>query len=312
MHRRVKGTMTMEAAVIMPIFIIVIMSFTTVLHIIYVQMCVQSAIDYVGMSIQAKGIVYDYIYSTTDRVLDDTKHSITDMILNGTGLPDNELFGEALDWSFSQLRDAGVNKVFDVMVEEEVNRQLKTLDADYSCIVGGLSGIEYGDSSIVSNEGDFEIVAKYKVKIPIFFSRNIKFKISQGIRAKMFGGSITMPNIKNDEEIADADQTQITVYITEHGDVYHRSKDCVYLTNRMIKEKLSEMVDKRNNSGGKYYMCERCGSETPLMSDKYVYYSVEGERYHVSLKCPSISRNMKETNIEEIGGRKECAKCGTG
>ena len=61
------------------------------------------------------------------------------------------------------------------------------------------------------------------------------------------------------EDFADTDSSKERVYITAQGTVYHKSRQCTYL-NPSIRQITQEQLDTaRNCSGGKYYLCERCG-----------------------------------------------------
>ena len=300
--------MTMEAAIIMPLYIIAIMAFISIIHLLYIQMCVQSAIDYVATSMQSNGIIYDYIYGASKDALDDTKNRMENMFEQETGIKDNDLFEKALDWSFDQILETGRDEAFETIVEMKINKHLREVNADYSCIVGGLGGMSYEDTKIISNDGDFEIIVRYEMKIPILLSRNVRFNVCQGIKARMFGGSIPVAE-SSEEKKENASKTSL-VYITEQGEVYHLDKGCVYLTNRMVQAKLGEMEEKRNDWGGKYYLCERCGKDSVLTETDCVYYSVAGERYHSTLNCSTIVRKILEVSMEEVKDRRECTTCG--
>lgn len=310
MNKKIRASMTMEAALIIPLFMIVVMAFITLMHIVYIQMCVQSAVGYAASAIQSKGIIYEYIYDGVKGKADETKNDIETLIVSNVEELDNEFFKEALDWSAQQLMEIGEDKAFDVIVKKAVTSHLNYIDADYSCIVGGQSGIEYKKSHVLNDDGDFVVIAEYKVKVPILFSRSIKFNVAQCVKARTFGGSLPALTIHDEEDEPEEKKEINKVYITEQGEVYHNNRDCVYLTNRMLRALKGEMDDKRNNSGSRYYLCERCCKLVSLQQDCYVYYSVDGKRYHSTLDCPSIARNVVEIDIDKIESRRECEKCG--
>lgn len=96
------------------------------------------------------------------------------------------------------------------------------------------------------------------------------------------------------------------VYVTEHGTVYHESEACVYLNVTLYAVNRTEVVNQRNVNGEKYAECERCKEEAEAAQ---VYISKGGNRYHRSLHCPAVKRNVKEIKREEIGTMPACHKC---
>lgn len=98
------------------------------------------------------------------------------------------------------------------------------------------------------------------------------------------------------------------VYVTEHGTVYHESKACVYLKVTLYAIGRAQIADQRNVDGEKYTECVRCREMTET---ELVYVSRGGNRYHRSLSCPAVKRNVKELSREEIGTMPACHKCKT-
>lgn len=300
----------METSIIMPLFIVVIMGFISLIHIIYVQMCVQSSMNYATMSIQSKGVVYEYIYSAVDEKVENVEKKLQGLVTEKVEILDNDLFKKAVGWVFEEIRETSENKVFEIMVKEAVVSHLKELNMDYSCFVGEIDDIEFNRSTMDFDTGEFEIVADYELRIPILLSHRFKFKISQNVRARTFGGTLPELEIGKEEETKKEEgKEKVMVYITETGEVYHKDKNCVYLTNRMQKAQLRDMGGKRSNSGEIYYLCDRCGVDG-LIPEREVYYSYEGARFHTSLHCPAIVRKIVEIDINEVKDKRECAKCG--
>lgn len=74
------------------------------------------------------------------------------------------------------------------------------------------------------------------------------------------------------------------VYVTDYGTVYHRELSCRYLKLSIRQSGLSEVADLRNESGGKYYPCEKCWKE----GADPVFLTDDGTRYHQSLNCSAM------------------------
>lgn len=311
LNKKMSGVITVEATIIIPLFVLAIMGFISLIHIIYVQMCVQSSINYATMSMQSKGVVYEYLYETLDEKADEVEKKLQGFVMGKVEILDNDLFKKAAGWVFKEIRATSENKLFEIIVGEAVVSHLKELNTDYSCFVGDINDIDFSSSTMNYDTGEFMIVADYELKIPVVLSKSFKFKITQNARGRIFGG--TMPDLKinNNEDTKNQEgEEEVVVYVTETGEVYHKDKNCVYLTNRMQKVQLRDMDSKRSNSGEIYYPCDRCGGVGELFPEREVYYSQEGARYHTSLHCPVIVRKITELNINEVKDKRECTKCG--
>lgn len=108
-----------------------------------------------------------------------------------------------------------------------------------------------------------------------------------------------------DVEVVCSEEEDI-VYITEYGEVYHLTKSCSYLKlsiRAVDKEAIKEL---RNANGACFYLCEECGTKCT----NTVYVTSYGNRYHATLQCGSLKRNIQEIPLSEIGNRNPCKKCG--
>ncbi len=97
------------------------------------------------------------------------------------------------------------------------------------------------------------------------------------------------------------------VYMTEHGTVYHLKKTCPYIAINPVPVDISLIGEKRNSSGHKYTVCSYCKKEDRTDT---VYITDYGTKYHYSLKCPSLYRNIKEVPRDKVGNLHPCSKCG--
>ncbi|MCF0150560.1 MAG: phosphate acyltransferase PlsX [Firmicutes bacterium] len=98
------------------------------------------------------------------------------------------------------------------------------------------------------------------------------------------------------------------VYVTLSGSKYHNSSDCIYLKTTPVCIDYDELVVKRNNSGGKYYPCERC----KRAYSGVVYITWEGSKYHSESDCPSLKRTVNIITLKEAldNGYSACSRCG--
>ena len=108
------------------------------------------------------------------------------------------------------------------------------------------------------------------------------------------------------DESAETEEKEIYVYITETGSRYHFSENCtaLKLTVRAVREETAGEL--RNQAGGKYYPCERCKHTKGGL----VYLTESGSSYHGEADCPSLKRTVYIVPLSEAGDRTPCGKCG--
>lgn len=110
-----------------------------------------------------------------------------------------------------------------------------------------------------------------------------------------FGGRERSSNSEKEE----------VVYVTDYGTVYHRELSCRYLKLSIRQSRLSEVADLRNESGGKYYPCEKCWKE----GADPVFLTDDGTRYHQSLNCSAMVRGIHTIPLSETM-LPPCSVCG--
>ncbi len=109
-----------------------------------------------------------------------------------------------------------------------------------------------------------------------------------------------------DNESANEEESEETVYVTEYGKVYHRSKSCSYLKVSIRAVNLAVVNNLRNAEGACYYACEQCGSNCT----NTVFVTTYGNRYHATLQCSGLKRTIQEIPLSQVGDKQPCKKCG--
>lgn len=165
-------------------------------------------------------------------------------------------------------------------------------------VSGGMAGISLKKSDLSGN--DVDLLAVYDIRLPfrLFGTRDFRL-VSRSTARKWTGWNSAK---------SDKGKNDIWVFITESGSVYHRSKECTYLTlsiRSVTEESLSEL---RNEKGGKYYACELCAS----VKNKWdkVYITNQGLSYHYDLNCRGLKRTILKIPLSEAGERSLCRRCG--
>jgi len=103
----------------------------------------------------------------------------------------------------------------------------------------------------------------------------------------------------------DARSGQKMVYKTVSGTVYHTDIDCSYLNPSIQTLPRAQVQNRRNSSGEKYYSCDLCEGDH---SDQ-VYITDYGNRYHSSVGCSGLKRNIMIISSEDAKDCPLCSKC---
>jgi hypothetical protein len=159
-------------------------------------------------------------------------------------------------------------------------------------------------SSFLQEDEAIDLVLTYQIRSSIsivklpshFFIQRARVRAWTGRTPSLNGG-------EEDEEGTGGDY----VYVTETGSVYHEDMECTYLKLSIREVDISALGMLRNNSGGIYHSCEKCGG---MSEDGRVYITNEGDRYHNSLSCSGLKRSVRQVAREELGSLRACSKCG--
>lgn len=161
-------------------------------------------------------------------------------------------------------------------------------------IQGGMAGI-----SLLRSEwsGDYvELIADYRVKLPISFWRIRVLPVEQCVRAKKWNGA----------SAGEEGEANVYVYITPKGNAYHSTPSCSYLALSIRNVPLIQAQNMRSRDGSIYYACS-CyhGGDS-------VYVTDYGNRYHGSLTCGGLKRTIYQVTRDQVEHRHACSKCVSG
>ncbi|MBP5152896.1 MAG: hypothetical protein ILP13_08300 [Lachnospiraceae bacterium] len=148
--------------------------------------------------------------------------------------------------------------------------------------------------SRVFSDGEVSLSAIYYVKPPVSVPFFKGFLLKNSFYSRMYVGCI------------DEDPDEECVFITRTGKVYHTVKDCRALKTTVISVEAGQVGEKRNNSGAKYYPCEKCGKKT---SEGILFITPYGNRYHTDRNCYEINTTIYEIPKSEAKGRRKCYFC---
>lgn len=170
----------------------------------------------------------------------------------------------------------------------------------YLCLSGGEEGIGIQDFSTVEINGLVHLKVNYGIKPFIYWLPMGEILFEDEYIGHGWTGYF------GNEDINNLEQEDLCVYITRTGSRYHKAYDCTYL-RIPVKAISSEQVENiRNDSGGKYHACERCGPG----GKGTVYITSDGSRYHGRADCSSLKRTVYMIGLSKAQGYKPCSKCG--
>lgn len=190
----------------------------------------------------------------------------------------------------------GVSVLRPSQVEQDVIHAVGADRLDRSIVVGGSGGIDCSGSRMSVSTGIGELSAVYQMRLPIPVFRTSPVEYQVKMRVKAWTGY---------EKSGFGAEREDTAYVTESGLVYHKDYHCTYLDLSIRMVSSGDLAGLRNDSGGKYYACEKCSG-----GNGGVYITDSGDRYHGSVTCSGLKRTVYAVPLSEAVGKGACSRCG--
>jgi len=276
-----KASFTLEASIVLCLLLLALYGIWYLFFILHVQVVLQTAAEQTAQQAAV------YAYAQRENLLG------------------NE--GDIGDETESQWGGGAMAGFLKTGIQSEMLRQGVLSSAsrealDNSCIQGGSGGITFTESSVLGEEGVIDIVLRYQVHVPIGLPGLQKLSFIQRSRRHAWigdggAGSHGSGNGSEEEKL----------YITENGTVYHLYEDCSHIKLSIKTVPAEALSGLRNENGGKYYPCERCNREGHYKGT--VYITEDGNRYHVSLSCSGLKRQVRTVLAESVPESQICSRC---
>lgn len=280
------ASMTVEAALVLPLFLFCICNIIFLLDVVRLQSRVTAALQQTGDQICEYAWYREYAAGGTGGNGDaDTERK------SGISVP--QAAGDILSLAF---------------VSGSVRNHLGTEYMDSTCLRGGSRGMSFLGSSILSGNDIVDIRTDYRTRpfIPVLNGPDFK------IRSIYYGHAWTGYEIGSgtgEAEEGRQDPSGDHVIVAENGVVYHTDPDCIYLNPRVREVDASELDHLRANDGSIYHPCEYCH---PSKSGS-VFITPDGDRYHSTRTCSRLTRKTHEETMQEAASHLHaCPKCGHG
>lgn len=281
----IKASLTVEAALVLPLFLFFFISLIYFIQIFTLQEQLQKTITETGLSMARATYVYSDFQDAKD-----------------AQSADFSIFDEALQIGIEEMTGAVMNNI---ILKNAVSSKLNADSIIRSFIVGGYEGICFDDSEVLKGNDNIDIVLRYRVRIPIRIFGIHEMNMIQRVKLRGWNGYQLPPLYTMVEE---GDDHEEMVYITESGRVYHRKSTCSHISLSIVAIS-GKPTWQRNKGGGKYYPCEACSSiDGPELARYYI--TSYGDRYHSNKGCSKIKRNAREVPLSEVKDRSPCKRCG--
>ncbi len=217
--KRIKASMTVEASLILPIFIMLFMNLLSMIEVYRIHSNVAATLWEEGR----KTAKYLYLKETAAEVFEGADEIDVSKL-------------EALLTSISGQR--------------QIIENLETYPVWERIVTGGKGGFAVVGKS--EENGILSIDCSYRIH-PLFVSFT---PVSKKIENHYYGHA-WIGYVLGEKAEEGADE-EIFVYITETGTVYHKNRGCSYLNPSIQNIGAGELESIRNKSGGIYYPCPLC------------------------------------------------------
>lgn len=277
-NRKYPGSLTLEAAILLPLFLFFMMTMLSLMEMLYFYGMVEQRLHQIGKKMAiyapAAGLITESFIGETEE---------------GNGNVDSEEIGRI---AADILGDQYVkNNLINGTMQQELSS---------SGVVGGSGGLNLLYSKIMTEGDVIDLVVSYEIEPRNNFFFLPAYPVLNRCRVRAWTGYAVVPDTVNEAG-------ERMVYITETGTVFHLTKTCTYLDLSIQPVPSGELNQYRNQSGGIYGRCELCGD-----GEAEIYFITDyGDCYHTSLVCSGLKRTITQIPISQVGDRHACSRCGT-
>ncbi len=203
---------------------------------------------------------------------------------------ENTLTEEILDDA-----DISISGINSVSAHIKLMEYIDDSDAVDKYVLGGTSGLVFKEAYFDSDDGYVHLDFEYSINVDIPILGNVKLQEAYQVKQKAYLGFDT------DGEF---DEDDTYVYVTETGDVYHKSRDCYHI--KLTIKKVSE--SSLSTTYANYDACELCALGRAATGNVYV--TETGNKYHYSIACSGLKRTVSRVKLKDVNGLPPCSNCG--
>ena len=285
-QKNVQGSLTVEAALLLPAAMSVILFFLHLFRILWAE----QQLAHAGLEVLQTVSDCGYLF----------KYAGAELELSGKDLEGYEAVAKAAG---ELLRGAGSSAWF----RSSLQRSLPDGSLTEDIIEGGLDGISYWGSDVYAEDEMAVICISCQLRFPVFCEYLPAIVLEKKFLMRSFSGD---GELELAEEETKTETEKGFVYVTETGTVYHENRNCTYIKLSLQQKAFDQIGQSRNASGGIYYPCAGC--ITPQSSPAVVWVTKTGTHYHSGKDCSRIKRSVKKIAVSEAEKYRPCSKCAAG
>lgn len=271
--RRLTASMTLEAALVLSLFIFASVSLILPMKIMNTERRIQAALEAVGEELSQYAYLQDALeYGNEDFV------------------PGADGFSRSFCRNLGEMAAVGYAQL----------QVMKHVDTKQ------VKGVNLLRSSIREKEELFELVLDYEIQMPFPVLGIGSLKRTACCSRRAWVGVAGKSGRGYSGVAGNAGNGM--VYVGRNSTRYHKDPSCHYLVNNLTGVPFEAVADKRNNSGGKYHGCSVCGPGTPGST---VFIMPEGSSYHTDTGCKAIvayAQTVKLETVEHLGACSYCSR----
>ncbi|MBR6704273.1 MAG: hypothetical protein IKI82_02485 [Lachnospiraceae bacterium] len=306
---QVRGSLTVEAALALPLFLLLCSLFFTFFSGQIWQLRLQNALDEVCEDVAVWSYLVDFAedYTGADLLSLADGGRLSGALEGRTEDILPFLRGEAdlLEEIKLFLAEKGSALLWQPLLTQWICGKVGRDALRASPIAGKDGGLSLSGSSL--HDRELDLVLSYEIESPLRFPLALRYPVVQRSCRRLWIG--TKVDKKQAEE-EDEEEEEGICYVTAYGSVYHTTKSCRVLALKIMTVEASQLPSLRNTSGGKYYPCDRC-ARNKVPEGTTVIVTEPGTRYHFRQDCPSLKRTIQEISEGEAKEKyRPCHYCG--
>lgn len=273
-----KASVTLEAAIAIPIFLLSMLTIIYVINIMYLQLSLQIALEETARDISKTAYISSTFYSLS---IDDQK--------------------KASEEDSSLIENIGASVLSVPYIKNCFINEKTTNILNNSFVENGADGISFFLSSVDMSKNIVDIIINYKVTIPFIPNDLLSFNLANRCFMQVYTGK---------DMSKKQSESSFYVYYTSYGDVFHTNKYCQYLLNysKAIRYKDALLLYDLNS-------CQLCCTDTTVEklrdNNALIYLTSDEQIFHVTLDCQSFTKDVfriKRTSIDEDELCEQCLK----
>ncbi len=297
-NKPLKGSMTVEASVIIPIVVICILPFIYLFRMLLFQVVLEKTLDECMREMAAEvyileriSIMPEYIDEERTEVERNQLEQIQNLIDEYTALLDDE------GWK-RKLEEMGFELLGELLLEQKIKQRLENENLETWGVVNGWDGISVGESDFFYSKEEHHYLLKGVITYEwkrLFSFWNPETVVMQRVYHSFVGEETT----QNEESDNEENEKNEMVYLIGSGTRYHKSSCYLICKNAYATAKSGA-----EQAGSK--PCERCKPQNEVT----VYKTSGGDHYHTAI-CrylyPDITSLLMEEAIQR--GYSGCRIC---